>query len=136
MKHILLSVKRPWSELILSGEKSMELRKNFPDGDEEMTLWIYESGKDGMRQIIGKCMYYGHGLVWSKERGCVVKWVSLHSRVDCAGIVAYVPCHAWLVGCPVRIDAVPLSVIGLRRPPQSWQYLRDDQVAMLEGGGR
>ena len=28
--------------------------------------------------------------------------------------------------------AVPLSAIGLTRPPQSWQYLTDEQAAILE----
>lgn len=33
---------------------------------------------------------------------------------------------------PVRLPyAVPLSEIGLVRPPQSWQYLTEEQAALL-----
>lgn len=33
----------------------------------------------------------------------------------------------------VRLPAaVPLSAIGMTRPPQSWQYLTDEQAAILE----
>ena len=57
MINILLSVRRPFSRKILSGEKRWELRKNVPrlkKGD-SVTLWLYESGMDGTRDIIGKC---------------------------------------------------------------------------------
>ena len=57
MINILLSVRRPFSGKILSGEKTLELRKNMPRlrGREFETIWLYESGKDGERAIIGKC---------------------------------------------------------------------------------
>lgn len=51
MIHILISIRRPFSGLILSGEKPWELRKNAPriPRGEHVTLWTYESGKDGER---------------------------------------------------------------------------------------
>ena len=57
MINILLSVRRPFSEKILSGEKKWELRKTKPifRRGGPVTLWFYESGKDGERAIIGKC---------------------------------------------------------------------------------
>lgn len=138
MKHILLSVKRPYSEKILSKEKGWELRKNAPRlmrGD-SVTLWLYESGKDGRRAIIGKCrvvcivplrhMPFGDALSMMIEDACVSEEY----------LRDYMPCCAWGLQEPVRIEEVALSAIGLKRPPQSWRYLRDDQVAMLEGGGR
>ena len=48
-------------------------------------------------------------------------------------IRAYLPFYAWGVQDPVRLPAsVPLSAIGMPRPPQSWQYLTDEQAAILE----
>ena len=48
-------------------------------------------------------------------------------------IRAYLPFYAWGVQDPVRLpQAVPLSAIGLTRPPQSWQYLTDEQAAIIE----
>lgn len=40
--------------------------------------------------------------------------------------------RAWNLTSPVRLPyAVPLSEIGLARPPQSWQYLTEEQAALL-----
>ncbi len=41
-------------------------------------------------------------------------------------------CFFWGVQDPVRISTVPLSDIGMTRPPQSWQYLTDEQADILE----
>lgn len=57
MINILLSVKQPFSGLIMDGKKTWELRKNAPrvPKGEGVTLWLYESGQYGARGIIGKC---------------------------------------------------------------------------------
>jgi predicted transcriptional regulator len=43
MINILLSVRRPWSDLILDGKKRWELRQNVPRlmKREHVTLWLY-----------------------------------------------------------------------------------------------
>ena len=138
MKHILLSVKRPFSEKILSGEKTWELRKNVPrlkKGD-SVTLWLYESGKDGQRAVVGKCRMVAYVYIRHMPFGQALGLLIKDACVSKSHLRTYLPFYAWGLQEPVRIDAFPLSVIGLKRPPQSWQYLRDDQVAMLEGGGR
>lgn len=135
MLNILASIKCPYSGEILSGEKGWELRKTAPRlmrGD-SVTLWLYESGKDGAREIIGKCqmicivplkhMPFGDALEEMKQGACVTEE---HLR-------AYLPCYAWGICEPLKLSAaVPLSAIGLIRPPQSWQYLTDNQAAILE----
>ena len=57
MINILLSVRRPFSGFIMDGQKTWELRKNKPciPHGEHVTLWLYESGKDGEWAVIGKC---------------------------------------------------------------------------------
>lgn len=135
MINILLSVRRPFSDFIMDGQKGWELRKNAPriPRREHVTLWLYESGKDGVRAIIGKFrmvsyvalrhMPFGRALDLLKKDACVTEE---HLR-------AYLPCYAWGVQDPVRLPAaVPLSDIGLTRPPQSWQYLTDEQADILE----
>lgn len=131
MINILLSVRRPFSEKILSGEKKWELRKTKPIFRRcgPVTLWFYESGKDGERAIIGKCQlkylirmisYIPDGLI---EDACITKE---RGR-------SYLPCYAWHIYDPVRLPlAVPLSVIGLTRPPMSWQYISPEQAVILE----
>ena len=137
MINILLSVRRPFSGKILSKEKPWELRKNAPRIPPEnhggATLWLYGSGKDGERAIIGKCqlwciiplrhMPFGDALALLIKEACVTEE---HLR-------NYLPCYAWGVQDPVRLPvAVPLSAIGMTRPPQSWQYLTDEQAEILE----
>ena len=135
MINILLSVRRPFSGKILSGEKRWELRKNVPrlkKGD-SVTLWLYESGKDGKRAIIGKCrmvsyVYMRH-MPFGKALGLFIKYAC----VSKTRLRTYLPCYAWGVQDPVRLPAaVPLSDIGLTRPPQSWQYISPEQAAILE----
>ena len=135
MINILLSIRRPWSELILNGQKIWELRKNAPPAPwwNRTTLWLYESGKDGERAIIGKCrmvsrvpLHYmpaGQGLALLIKKACVMEE---HLR-------DYLPCYACRVQDPVRLPApVPLSAIGLTRPPQNWRYITPEQAAILE----
>lgn len=135
MIHILLSVRLPYSEKILSGEKSWELRKNVPrlkKGD-SVTLWLYESGKDGARAIIGKCRMVSYVRMRHMPFCCHPDDFIEDFCVTGEHLRDYLPCCAWRVQDPVRISTVPLSAIGLNRPPQSWQYLTDEQASILEG---
>jgi len=138
MINILLSIKRPFSESILCGAKTWELRKSGPslEKGDSVTLWLYESGQNGARSIIGKCrmvscvklnyMPFGDALVLMLDKMCVTEKL----------LRDYLPCFAWGVQNPVRFPApVPLSAIGLTRPPQSWQYLTPEQAATLERRG-
>lgn len=131
MINILLSVRRPFSGKILSGEKGWELRKNAPriPRGEHVTLWLYESGKDGERAIIGKCQLWCIIPLRHMPNELMIK----EACVSVAHLQSYLPCHAWGVMDPVRLPAaVPLSAIGMTRPPQSWQYLTPEQAAILE----
>ena len=135
MINILLSVRRPFSGKILSGEKRWELRKNVPrlkKGD-SVTLWLYESGKDGKRAIIGKCrLVVTAGLRPYPPKG-ILEWTMKQACVTEEHLRNYLPCSVWGVQDPVRLPAaVPLSDIGLTRPPQSWQYISPEQAAILE----
>ena len=138
MINILLSVRRPFSGKILSGEKKWELRKNVPrlkKGD-SVTLWLYESGMDGTRDIIGKCrLVVTAGLQPYPPKG-ILEWTMKQACVTEEHILHYTPCFVWGVQNPVRLPhAVSLSAIGLTRPPQSWQYITDEQAAILERRG-
>lgn len=131
MINILLSVRRPFSGKILSGEKTWELRQNVPRlmKREHVTLWLYESGQDGERAIIGKCQLWCIIPLRHMPNELMIK----EACVSVAHLQSYLPCHAWGVMDPVRLPAaVPLSAIGMTRPPQSWQYLTDEQAAILE----
>ncbi len=122
----------------MDGQKTWELRKNVPrlkKGD-SVTLWLYESGMDGTRAIIGKCrmVSYVH-MRHMPFRVCPDDFIE-DFCVTGQHLSDYLPCYAWGVQDPVRLPhAVPLSAIGMARPSQSWQYLTPDQAAILERRG-
>lgn len=131
MINILLSVRRPFSGFILDGKNPWELRKNAPriPRGEHVTLWLYESGKDGARGIIGKCRMVSYVRIFYMPSR---QALGLDACVTEEYIRSYLPFYAWGVQDPVRLPAaVPLSAIGTTRPPKSWRYLTDEQAAIL-----
>lgn len=138
MTHILISVRRPFSGFILSGEKPLELRKNAPciSRGEHVTLWTYESGKDGERAIIGKCRMVSITPLRHIPYCSVLDLLLKDACVTEQHLRTYLPCFAWGVQDPMRLPVpVQLSAIGMTRPPQSWRYLTDEQAAILERRG-
>lgn len=136
MINILLSVKRPYSRYILNDEKHDELRKTAPSKFKKgnTTIYLYESGGDGNHAIIGKCEMVEVSYV-AEVRGTIkLRILAAQARVGLMKLVNYLPCFVWKIGSPeLFLNAVPLSAIGMTRPPQSWQYLTDEQAAILEG---
>lgn len=135
MINILLSVRRPFSGKILSGEKKWELRKNAPrlNKGDSVTLWLYESGKDGKRAIIGKCRLVVTASLYLYPPKGILELTIKNACVTEEHLRNYLPCCVWKVTAPVKLPAaVPLSDIGMTRPPQSWQYISPAQAAILE----
>lgn len=135
MINILISVRRPYSRYILNDEKHDELRKTAPLKFKKgnTTIYLYESGKDGNHAIIGKCEMVGVSYA-AEARGTIkLRILAAQARVGLMKLVNYLPCFVWHVNKPTLfLSAVPLSAIGLTRPPQSWQYLTPEQAATLE----
>lgn len=135
MINILLSVRQPYSGLIMDGEKTWELRKNAPriPRREHVTLWLYESGKDGERAIIGKCRMVSYVTLRHMPSGQALDLLKKDACVTEEHLRTYLPCFAWGVQDPVKLPrAVHLSEIGLPRSPQSWQYLTEEQAEIIE----
>lgn len=135
MINILLSVKRPFSGFVMDGKKLWELRKNAPriPKGEHVTLWLYESGKDGEWGIIGKCRMVSYVALRHMPFGDALDLLIKEACVTEEHLRTYLPCYAWGVQDPVRLPSVvPLSAIGMTRPPQSWQYITPEQAAILE----
>ena len=135
MINILASVRRPFSGQILSGEKTWELRKSFPYKYyyEKLIVWLYESRKGGERAIIGKCVLR---TIWDIREDisyCFTREILEKACVTYDLLKSYAPNYVWEFSSPVSLPSpVPLSAIGMTRPPQSWQYLTDEQAARLE----
>lgn len=109
-----------------------EKRTALKKGD-SVTLWLYESGKDGMRAIIGKCRLVVTASLYLYPPKGILELAIKNACVTEEHLRNYLPCYVWGVQDPVRMPtAVPLSDIGLTRPPQSWKYLTDEQADILE----
>lgn len=134
MINILLSVRQPFSGLIMDKKKTWELRKNAPriPRGEHVTLWTYESGKCGARGIIGKCRLVTIASIRPTHPKAILELVMKEACVTEEHLLNYCPCYVWGVQDPVRISTVPLSAIGMTRPPQSWRYITNEQAAIME----
>lgn len=59
-------------------------------------------------------------------------WMMREACITEEYLSSCIPCRAWNLTSPVRLPcAVPLSEIGLARPPQPWQYPTEEQAALL-----
>lgn len=139
MSDILISIKPKWCELIFSGQKIDEIRKTRPkDTGFPYDVYIWQTGNGG---IIGRftLRHFTYIQAWEDEvtgdkhlgntiglRHCVDDlelWKYLHKGGQKPG-KPYPGGWAWRIEKPVKFDRpLPLSDFGLKRPPQSWQYV-------------
>ena len=100
---------------------------------EKLIVWLYESRKGGERAIIGKCVLR---TIWDIREDisyCFTREILEKACVTYDLLKSYAPNYVWEFSSPVSLPSpVPLSAIGMTRPPQSWQYLTDEQAAILE----
>lgn len=136
LQSVLFSIKNPYSDLILAGQKKLELRKAAPQAlkkGEACIGWIYNSGKNGSHSIVGKFIIGDifRCSVTSEFMDDDSSRVLKESCLDSKRLLDYLPCYALQIHSPKRFAPVPLSRIGLRRPPQSWKYLTKEQANIL-----
>lgn len=133
--NIILSIKPKWAEKIYSGEKTIEWRKNVPKEDFIDKVFLYETAP--VFRITG-CFTYDHyySLVFKNnppkpdptaqvliDRGCVPledldKYRGKHREL-----------FAWKFIKVVKFEhSKSLEEFGLKRPPQSWQYIEEEKT--------
>ena len=61
MKSVLISVQPKWCELIVSGKKTIEVRKTRPKLETPFKVYIYET--KGLYKGSGGCLFNGRGQV-------------------------------------------------------------------------
>lgn len=140
MKTVLISIHPKWWELILSGKKTVEVRKSGPkDIDYPFTAVCYVTGKGIVGQFT--CEYISVTNSYSSLTD--LSQLTLEEISDYANRPAAKKkakekngfVHAWKVreNSVVLYDRVfPVSATGLNRPPQSWCYIptfTDNKVA-------
>lgn len=154
MEYILMSIRARYAALILSGRKTLEIRKTAPKGlreSAEITVLLYESKREGGRgAIVGSFVCKSIRSVTMSEvrdvcrRACLSRkelqaYAERPQRIPGAESSTAVPggkIYAWSVEVPVTFEQpIPLQEVGVSCPPQSWRKLRKTQIAM-SGGNR
>lgn len=125
---ILLSIKPKFASLIYEGDKSFEIRKVIPNCHSGQRILIYETSP--VCAITGYCLYGGFICLSPEDAFSEYSQylgVSQSEFNEYCGNRSYIvlwrllrPCHF-----SFRYD---LKIIGLNHPPQSFQYISDDDL--------
>lgn len=126
MKTILMSIKKKWWNLILSGKKTIEIRKTAPkEIDFPVTVVCYVSGLgicgSFVCEYITKSNLYNH----LAERSCLTP-EELNRYANGRFKHGSKELFGWAIreGSPVQFDEIfPVTTAGVKRPPQSWGYI-------------
>lgn len=142
MNYILMSIRARYAELILSGKKTLEIRKSAPRGLRESceyTVLLYESKRDGGRGlIVGSFLCRSirqverMDLLEVERRSCLcredlVAYAERPQRVSVKNRENGWDVFAWSVENPVTFEKpVTLQDVGVSCPPQSWRTLKKE----------
>lgn len=126
-KAILLSIHPEWAQKIYSSEKTVEWRKTFPKGYSGI-VFLYETAP--VKKVTGFVIVVGFSGVNMNEYGTSI-YAETMIKCGCVdkeslrkyqGHSEYV--FGWLISKSDKyIKPMSLKTFGLKRPPQSWQYV-------------
>lgn len=152
MEYILMSIRARYAALILSGRKTLEIRKTAPKGlreSAEITVLLYESKREGGKgAIVGRFLCRNIFPVTKMKvdevcrhaclsREALQAYAERQQRIPGAESSTAVPggkIYAWSVEAPVTFEQpIPLQEVGVSCPPQSWRKLRETQIAISGG---
>lgn len=143
-KAVLISVLPEWSRLILNGQKTVELRKNFPTLKTPFRCYIYESKGMKAKDGVGRCKVVGEFICDGMQRSDVphptYKNYDLAKRACILQNELYIPIMngekycGWTISDVVSYnEPKDLSEFYMwndygykrvvRQPPQSWCYV-------------
>lgn len=129
MSTILLSIKSKSVEKIFSGEKRVEFRKTGFSREIKHAV-IYSTAP--VKKIVG---YFEVDFIYGDSPLNI--WIT-HSRESGIDEEAYYKYYKGakrhiVIGIknPARIEPVELSVLGMRKPPQTFCYLSDKQAELF-----
>lgn len=133
-KAVMLSVRPKWCEKIISGEKTVEVRKAVPKVEQPFECYIYCTRSGVARGALGKqgkvigefvCeQIKDYGIVRPETYG-EYAGTGL-SAAEMAAYSAGRPVYGWRIS-DLRIYDTPreLTAYGIKRPPQSFCYVED-----------
>lgn len=124
MKAVLASVKPEWWEKILSGEKTLEIRKSAPQNKDgrafrwPLIVLVYVSGTGAVQGEFTCPGWVQTNLLEMLVFGSGVKLEDLQAYAKGGSL------YGWLVEKPKKYY-IPhtLEDFGVKKPPMSWQYV-------------
>jgi predicted transcriptional regulator len=121
MKSVMLSLKPQWCRKILSGEKTVEIRKTIPRCQCPFKVYLYET-KLGCGAVVGECLCYCVGkldyLYDMTAASCLSPWQV--QQYACGKNI-----YGWFLSSVVQYDNPrPITDFGFHRAPQSWCYAK------------
>lgn len=138
--NIILSIKPKWAELIYSGKKTIEWRKNLPKrkiiGEPIEKVLLYETAP--VKMITGFFEFGGcDELIIRDDPQKIYK--DIHPAAKELISAGCVPLEdlkkyqgdrfslfGWRIKNPTKFDEHwPLCYVDLKSPPQSWSYVKD-----------
>lgn len=126
MKEIIISIKPMWCEAILNGYKTVEVRKTEPNCFKPFKCYIYQTNNGGIvgEFVCGWTSFHCFNSVVDDY----MPLISHTAFLTTSEILNYgkgKPLYCWHIIEFKRYDKPkPLSEFGLKRPPQSWQYVK------------
>ena len=126
----VFSLKPKWAELILTGRKTVEMRRTAPKHMIDRIL-IYDTGKHMVTGVVRvKGMASGYPLSIWEQYGEASK-LTRDEYMEYAG--ARTTMYAFTLTYPQRFAAAKsLSEYGIERAPQSWCYLPEPKQEPVE----
>ena len=135
MTTVLLSVRPRYAHAILAGTKTAEVRRRFPPQPAGTTLYLYSSTPD--RAVLGTAQLDAIDRpsvdrVWNLYQDQIeIEKAALGdylSDLEAAAILRMTNVHRWSHSVPLRDLRLRLGI----EPPQSFRYLTDEHVGILE----
>lgn len=128
---VLISIHRKWVEKIASGEKLLEIRKNFPRLKPPFKCYVYETKRDGGRGAVVmefECSsnVYCIPSLWAKS---FCNAVAKAAHLDLNELLEYSgrsEIFGWVIKHVKAYDNPkdPFD-FGINRIPQSWCYVEE-----------
>ena len=133
---VLLSIKKEWLDKIANGEKTIELRKTMPTAIKfPFAVLCYETkANGGSGKVSGAFIVKQIGVLSPVSFGPkdVANPLSAINEFQCKSLVSIAEMdkymgaskflYGWYVSDYVSLDC-SLEALGVKRAPQSWQYI-------------
>ena len=148
MQAVILSIRKEWVRLILSGDKTLEVRKTKPNycaftisrATYPLRVFLYESKANGGRgMVVGWVDCEGVTEIPADADAETVRATAARACLRVQDFDTYRRGHkpyicqlggrtvyAWRLGEPNKIEPMGLMRFGIDRAPQSWQWLRPE----------